>query len=445
MLLLLLPAGARAGTFFVDKVEDSFGPNYYCTNTAYKGNCSLRIAIEAANSVIARTGENIIIVLNDKTYTLTRVLPDIAVGNFGGSITVKGVGADATVIQRPCVESTRDKQTGECSTSSGEFRIFYVAPGASLSLVRVTVRGGQDAFGGGILNDAGSSLTLIESSIKENHGHGGGGGIANLGGHLFIKDSTVRNNFGHNGSGGGILNVSGDVRIRESTISGNKASYAGGIYNGAEKDQGGLLEIVNSTISGNEVSQNVSGYGGGIVSDGVGEAWLGNVTITANSAPYAGGVFGHVKGTQDFHFMNTIIAGNIATRKGSPAPDCFGSLTTVGGNLVGNTGGFEPECHINPWRSGLAADVIQQGKDPIDPKLGPLSDNGGPTCTHKLLNGSPAINAGWPDKPGSTNFACAVSDQRGAARSNRCDIGAFELSATVLPDLPGELVCDGQR
>jgi hypothetical protein len=323
----------------------------------------------------------------------------------------------------------------------------------------VTVRGGQTGSGGGILNEAGS-LTLIESTIKENHAHqGGGGGILNQGGRLFIKDSTVRNNFGHFGSGGGIAIGSGDVRIHESTISGNKASYAGGIYNGDNSNgvtnQGGLLEIVNSTISGNhvyepgEVDRNIiiNGYGGGIVSDGVGEAWLGNVTITANSAPYAGGVFGHFKGTQHFHFINTIIAGNIATRllrgvsRGRPfAPDCFGSLTTVGGNLVGNNGGFEPECNITPWRSGLAADVIQQGNDPpIVPKLGALSDNGGPTCTHKLLDGSPAINAGWPDKPGSTNFACAVSDQRGAVRSNRCDIGAFELSATILPDL--RVVC----
>ena len=65
----------------------------------------------------------------------------------------------------------------------------------------------------------------------------------------------------------------------------------------------------------------------------------------------------------------------------------------------------------------------------MNPKLGPLQDNGGPTFTHALLQGSPAIDAGNPATPGSGANACPATDQREVARPQgpRCDIGAFEL------------------
>ena len=64
-----------------------------------------------------------------------------------------------------------------------------------------------------------------------------------------------------------------------------------------------------------------------------------------------------------------------------------------------------------------------------NPMLGPLADNGGPTLTHTLLPGSPAINAG---NPAFDPFAVSppmTNDQRGFRRVNdgRIDIGAFEL------------------
>jgi hypothetical protein len=58
---------------------------------------------------------------------------------------------------------------------------------------------------------------------------------------------------------------------------------------------------------------------------------------------------------------------------------------------------------------------------PIDPKLGAIADNGGPTRTHELLLGSPAIDAAsTPD--------CLPTDQRGVARpqGSACDMGSFE-------------------
>ena len=57
-----------------------------------------------------------------------------------------------------------------------------------------------------------------------------------------------------------------------------------------------------------------------------------------------------------------------------------------------------------------------------DAMLGPLQDNGGPTETHDLLPGSPAIDAG------SVNCPPPATDQRGEARPQgaKCDIGAVE-------------------
>jgi CSLREA domain-containing protein len=421
LALMLLPAmAAYAASFAVNTTADTADVkpgDGKCADS--KGKCSLRAAIQESN---AFAGDDVI-VLGAATYTLTTTLPSIS-----SSLTIQGVSAGATIIQRPCVESTRN-EVGECG--SPDFRIIDVAEQGVLQLTGLTVRNGQEASGGGISNKG--SLTLIESTVMGNHGHVGGGGILNYG-KLWLVDSTVRENFGHNGSGGGIANL-GDVQIWGSTISGNKSTYAGGIYNGAGGKQGGSLTITNSTISGNQAfypdAPITSGYAGGILNDGIGDAWLWSVTITANTAPSAGGVWGHIQGSGNFYFANTIIAGNTVTGSGKVAPDCYGSVITLGWNLVGNTSG----CGVTPQ----PGDVI--GKDP---KLGPLADNGGPSCTHQLLDGgpdgNPAIDAASPDQPGSGGFSCETFDQRGATRVNRCDIGAYEAYATAEPH---QLGCSG--
>jgi hypothetical protein len=105
---------------------------------------------------------------------------------------------------------------------------------------------------------------------------------------------------------------------------------------------------------------------------------------------------------------NTIVAGNM----GGSSLDCFresGSINSSGYNLIGST-------------SGCTFAASSGDKLNINPDLGPLSDNGGPTLTHALLTGSPAIDAG-------NNASCPATDQRGTTRpqGGRCDIGAFEF------------------
>ena len=146
--------------------------------------------------------------------------------------------------------------------------------------------------------------------------------------------------------GGGIYTVVGTLTVTNSTISGNTASRGGGIFN-----NGGTVTITNSTISGNTAQFR----GGGIAA-----------TPAARCRA-----------------RNTIIALNTSAN----GPDVYGPLTSEGFNLIGNDAG----ATIAP------APVFRSDRPPartIDPLLGPLQDNGGPTQTHALLSGSLAIDKG---------------------------------------------------
>src|SRR5262249_41666993 len=135
-------------------------------------------------------------------------------------------------------------------------------------------------------------------------------------------------------------------------------------------------------------------------------ALIRNSTIAMNAGV---GTSGNVTVT------NSILAGNNGGNG-----DCSGTLTTAGGyNLIQNAAG----CTLAGTTTG---NVIGQ-----DPQLAALADNGGPTKTHAIALGSPALDAGNPGTPGSGGFTCEATDQRGTARpqpsGGRCDIGAFEV------------------
>jgi hypothetical protein len=143
-----------------------------------------------------------------------------------------------------------------------------------------------------------------------------------------------------------------------------------------------------------------------------GTAILNNVTIANNSAPDGGGIANG--GT--LKLKNSLIAGN---SPGS-APDCSGTLASQGYNLLGNSAG------CGGLTNGASGDRVGSAAHPLDPKLGPLQDNGGATYTRALLSESPAIDAGSPG-------ACTATDQRGVARPQGmgCDIGAYEFDGPI--------------
>ena len=109
--------------------------------------------------------------------------------------------------------------------------------------------------------------------------------------------------------------------------------------------------------------------------------------------------------------LNTIIASNGA----DASADVNGPITSEGHNLVGISDGSVG--------FGTNGDLVGTSTNPLNPELGPLANNGGPTFTVAILPSSPAVNGGG-------DVGCALTDQRGVTRPQivNCDIGAFELA-----------------
>jgi uncharacterized repeat protein (TIGR01451 family)/CSLREA domain-containing protein len=300
---------------------------------------------------------------------------------------------------------------------------------ASLTFINGQVSGNQ---GGGIYGSA-STVTLSGVDIVGNTGGGGvfstapgtrpawlgmsacavvsntatnGAGVLSqgIGARASIYDTDIRGNVATS-AGGGVFN-NGLMTLSASTIRGNQARSGGGIDH-----FGGNLTMVNNTLSSNSAGDN----GGGLYNRS--DASLTNLTISGNVAggPETGGnIFND---TALVSLVNTIVTGSEADG------NCFnseGTINSLGHNLdSGNTCGF-----------AATGDITS-----TNPLLGPLGNNGGPTPTHALDAGSPAIDAG-------DDSECPASDQRGVTRpaGASCDIGSYEYA----PDAGADLAIEKQ-
>jgi hypothetical protein len=408
---------------------------------AVDGNCTLREAVIAANTDAAvdacpgGSGTDLVVVpAGTYTLTLAGALEDAAATgdlDVTGDLVFSGAGALLTTID------------GNASD-----RVLDVDPAGAGLTVRVsgvTLRNGRGEPQGGGVRSRGM-LTLADSVVYANRastvlitfGSARGGGIASEGS-LRVERCTIASNVADASGiprpapafGGGISAV-GPLEVIDSTVADNRAMPTADAFavagissavqltlvgstvsgnlaiteNGGGLDVSGSATIRNSTISGNRVSSS-SGSGGGIVTRG-GTLSFFNTTV-ADNHPNGITTFAPGPVPPTLVFRNTIVADN-------PLGDCafFGSITTVGDAYNIDSDGT---C-------GLSG-TDQSG---VDPRLAPLADNGGPTFTHGLIAGSPAINAGNPAAPGSGGTACEATDQRGVVRpvGPRCDVGAFE-------------------
>jgi len=302
------------------------------------------------------------------------------------NLTITGPGADSLTI-----------------SGNDASRVISIASSKAVTITGVTIRDGNvsDDTGGGILNAG--TLTLDNCIISDNTAPNVGGIIISAGGTLTLANCTVSGNTATNNTGG--IGNEGILTLNNSTVSGNTATNnIGGIGNI------GTLTLDNSTVSGNTASGNGGGIGnyGGMVN-------ISNSTLSGNTAGSGGGGIYNSGGT--VNIKNTILAGNTPN-------NCVGGMTSQGYNLESGT-----DC-------GFAGTGDLQG---AAANLGPLTDNGGPTWTHALLSGSPAIG----HIPYETN-GCGTTyttDQRGYSRpcpaEGSCDIGAYEGST-----LFGDVDCD---
>ena len=369
--LLTLAAPAGASVFTVTKTADTLD------GACDPYDCSLREAVVAAN----QAGGTDVIELPPGTYVLTRTgerEDNAATGDLDVKDQLILVGRDAstTILDGNAADRVLD--------ISAQTEIFGV-----------TVRNGRSGEGGGGIR--------IQRKVFNYP--------------VVIRRSIISGNYaaGSGGDGGGVLSEGyGPLVVLESTVSGNRADAKGGAI-AAE-----WFGLIDSTVSGNSAGQ----FGGGLFYRDNASPPIWGSTITGNQAGREGGgiyvetlPWPTVEGDG---FMGSIVAGNTA-----PAgPDCIRAYSS-GYNVIGIADGCGNSSNLDRTGSETA---------PLDPKLGPLASQGGPTPVHALLPGSPALDLVPAE-------ACTTYDQLGQARSVSCEAGAVEqpLQPACVPG--GQVLC----
>jgi hypothetical protein len=380
-LLEILEDRTLLSTYTVDALTDTgtgsghTGDLRYCLTHATSGSDTVTFAVTGAIQLQS---------------TLPTLNSNVNIQGPGANLlTVGGAGFDVGSAADVQISGLTLSNTGTAIVNSGT---------ATVSACTLSGNSGIVGFDGGAISNYGN-LTVNNSTISGNHvqgasawltptsplshpaGNGMGGGIYMGGGTLTINSSTLANNEAVGGS---------SYYPTSPTIAADGAGYGlgGGLY-----IAGGTVSINNSTIADNEA---------------IGGTYNGTTNVL-NSA--GGGIF-NAAGPSALHLYDTILADNgEGTESGF---DLAGNVTSLGHNLIGNTSGG----------SGfVASDLLN-----VNPQLGPLQNNGGPTQTMALFAGSRAINAG-------DNTNAPSDDQRGPdfprIVGGTIDIGAFEVQSTL--------------
>jgi hypothetical protein len=366
------------------------------TNCNDAGSGSLRAALASAHS-----GDSVdLTALSCATISLATGELNVAVDD----LTLSGPGASALTIAG--TQKVTDEYSVLHHTGHGTLRI---------DALQITVENALYRSSGSSSCIASSGTVYLNRSIVS---YCSGVGVFAHG--FFARYSTISHDYQ------GVHTLDGNVSINNSTISGNGPADCAGLHLGlsaTSRTSAATVLIRNSTISGNNTYGNVAyGFYSSVPTHGGAgciyePTTISNSTIAFNSADYSGGLYIATFGGSGAIRIDSSIFANNAGDQPSFNYDhnlVVGFARTVSGsnNLI-----FSPVSD----QGGLIAINA-------DPLLLPLADNGGPTMTHALAPGSPAIDAG-------NNLAGLATDQRGApfarAVGAATDIGAFELQTTV--------------
>jgi hypothetical protein len=388
------PVSAGPTVLQVDRTDDDPAASA-CTPAP--NDCSLRGAVINSNSdVEAQTIE-------------------IPAGDYG--LTTPGTGEEAALTgDLDILFDVTITGAGAATTSIGANqldRVFDVRQPEegvrSVTISGLTITGGLVVGGGGGIRSEFSDLTLTDVVIAGNSATYAGA-MEIVGCCATMTETTVIKNGATGLGAGGIYANSTTLTVSDSTFNANYGNT------GAIDNAGGTLHVTNSTFSGNQATLG----GAAIVTNS--NTTLTNVTISDNSVTppaldaqpagesIGGGGLASYAPFGQVAIKDTIIANNTDGLAGNP--DCAGAVSSLGHNLIETV---SSGCDL----TGITDSNIT-GDDPM---LGDLGDNGGPTQTHALLEGSPAIDAGSEDCPPPN------ADQRGTPRpqGSTCDIGAFEV------------------
>jgi large repetitive protein len=354
-------------------------------------------------------------------------IPSNGIITFDSSLSGQTIPLSSTLVINKTMDINGGMLDLPIKISGGDaVRVFHVNTGVTATLINLKISNGYsseagDAGSGGGIRNYGT-LTLLSCTITDNQSAWNGGGIRNNG-TLVLENSIISTNQAE-GFGGGVQNTDTMV-VTDSIFLGNTANYGAGIHNysgtfhisnstlednvseihgGGILSAGGVLTLMNSTLSNNKAN-GTSSEGGGIAISG-GTSVITNSTFYGNHGQYGGGI----SNRGDLTYINTIIAGSVGYS------DCISEFGTIHSSSTHNLV-EDGSCFVATNLEG-------------DPKLGPLADNGGPTLTHALLSGSSAIDAGH-------NGYCTTTDQRGVSRPQGagCDIGAYELEILVVTSI----------
>jgi hypothetical protein len=299
----------------------------------------------------------------------------------GNSVTSGGAGAGVINIGSATLQVNGCTFSGNNASGGGSGAGFANSGTATIS--GSTFTGGTAASnGGGIFNSVEGVLTVNTSAFTNNSAASDGGAIDNDG-TLTVNASLFANNTSVSEGGG--LDSSGTVLgVTNSTFSGNVAGSRGGGISST-----GALQVTNSTLTGNRA-------------------------VSGSSAAFGGGLYDGVPAK----LFNTIVAGNFQGAAPTTASsDIYGNVDpTSAFNLIGTGGG------LVTGSSGNQVGVVNPG-------LGALGDNGGPTQTIALQLGSPALDHG-----SNAYVAAGTTDERGLPRiaNGTVDVGAFEAQPAVI-------------
>ncbi len=431
------------------------------------GNISLRSAIERAD---VEGGDTIMTPAGDYKLSLGAL-------SITNSVTIEGAGAATTLVDAQqmdrvlIVTSTATTVTLQDLTLENGKAPTGDALGA----------GSNDAGGGAILDNGATNLNVTNSVLTNNtaqgadaSGYGGagagkGGAVYQYGGTLTFTDSTVSGNTAQGGAdntdygsaaglGGGVYTILGQLVVQSSTFSGNHA--AGGAsseLNTAGNGEGGAIDyaltqsgigltVTDSTFNGNQAVGGNNTFGGG---EGFGGSGFGgaifdatNASVTdstiagnmatagtgaaANGVGQGGGFyFGGGEGATA-SIGGTILATNTASTLGQDVytTDAVNApFTSLGHNLIGNND-QTPDGFTDGLNGDQVGGTLHGGT--IDPMLGLLADNGGPTKTMAITDASPAFEKG-------SIHDTASFDQRGVSRPIalqssvvESDVGAYQ-------------------
>ena len=413
----------------------------------------------------------------------TLINTNVSGNGASGAYDARGGG----IFARGNVNLTNSTVSNNSATGSGSYGYASgggIFAGGNVFLTNSIVSGNRtyarSGSGGGIFS--GGNVTLTDSSVDANRANGqvfadGGGIIAS--GSVTLINSTVKNNSTSSDSAaaGGISTSSGDVTLTNSTVEGN--SVSGGTFvaeGGGILTSSGNVILTNSTVSGNRGGSSALFGGGGSTGGGIrtssGDIFLENSTVSGNSLGDAGASGAGISSSSGgVSLVNSTITENYFSSSGEGSGIRVGSssaaatLTIINSIVAGNETGFTTEIDIqniptenviiqhsligSTRETGITTATGTGNILDTPALLGPLADNGGPTLTHAILPGSPAINAGNNALAVDANGIPLTNDQRGSGfdriQFGTVDIGAFEsdLSVPVPPTVVSTTINEG--